>query len=125
MSEYPGFDKVNLQIVDAVNKTNEAVISGNVPITSSNVPIAQGKGTAFQLVAMASAHAFQNATNYLQAISLISTAAAAVATKNMVEKKDATWEPIIKDAMSNVDAATKTMKTIGTDAAEVMTKFST
>ncbi len=104
--------KANPQLVDTLGQFREHVISEKV------VKI-HGSGVAFQAVSMSTAHAIQDATDYVRNVTTIATTAIGMALSKLVETKDPAYGKIIETAQQTINTAATNMKTIGAAATEI------
>lgn len=107
---------VNAQIKDAVATTAAATISAKVTKDF-------GQGVAFQSVAITAGLVVSDAADMVRNVSMICTAATAVMTLKMVEKKDPTYIPLIAAMQETIQQSGVTFQKVGMDAAAVMKEF--
>lgn len=112
----PDLTKVNAQVLDSLNKVQQAVMMPEVVKAS-------GAGKAYQSVAQSAAIAIQDATDNLRNVSTISATAIGVALAKFLATKDTQYLTAITDAQKAVTAAAQEFKTIGADAAAVVSGF--
>ena len=89
----------------------------------------EGTMKAYQSVAQSTALAIQDAVDNLRNINTISTTAAGVAMSQMLAKPDPVhvkfYQDIINNAQTMAEKAAENFKTIGTNAAAVLSGFPT
>jgi 23S rRNA maturation-related 3'-5' exoribonuclease YhaM len=109
---------VNTQIVDTVNKVQEATLSGNVVKVS-------GTGKAFQSISQSSAIAVQDATDNLRNINTMATTAMGVALSQMLATgQTEPYAGILKEVNTLVIQSTTNFTSVGTGASQVLEEFS-
>lgn len=90
---------------------------------SPDVVKAAGAGKAYQAVAQSAAIAIQDAANNLRNISTVSTTAIGVALAQYIATGESHHPEVVKQANDAVEAAAKTFKTIGENAAWIARNF--
>ena len=110
-------DKINPQIVDAINASQVATMSPQVVKTS-------GAGKAYQSVAQSTAIAVQDAADNLRNVSLISSTAAGVALSQMLATGDTTpYTDVLTQAKDLMTNAVTNFAAIGQSAAQILREF--
>lgn len=107
---------VNDQVVDTLKLLQTATLSPQVVEIS-------GAGKAYQSVAQSAAIAVQDATDSLRNISTISMTAMGVAVAQLLATGDAKYATVITQATQMMTDAATFFKTVGQDAATVLSGF--
>ena len=91
----------------------------------SNFNNTQGASSvALAMVSQSAGQAVQNATAYLESVSVVAATGVAYSIEQMVSTGSTTpWKDIIDTCQNTVDTAAATFATIGGDAAEVLEDF--
>ena len=100
-------------------------------ITSPAVSRDVGEAMAFQVVAQATSSSVIDASDYLRSVAMISTAAIGTMTASMIQQitmgggpnSPQKWQDGITQIQQNLQDASAVFKQIGTDAADVLTKW--
>ena len=72
---------------------------------------------------MSTAHAIQDATDYVRNVTTIATTAIGMALSKLVETKDPSYGAIIETAQQSITAAAENMKNIGAAATEIAKSY--
>lgn len=98
----------------------------NSQVIDPKVVKTEGAGKAYQSVANSMAITVQDATDYLRTNLMVSAAVSAVCLEKMLENPPLNvpiYEPVLKQAQTNVATATKNFTEVGTAAANVLNNF--
>ncbi|MBL9101220.1 MAG: hypothetical protein JNL82_09690 [Myxococcales bacterium] len=110
-------ERVNPQIIDAINSSQLATMSPQVVKTS-------GAGKAYQSVAQSTAIAVQDAADNLRNVGLISSTAAGVALSQMLATGETTpYTEVLTQAQTLMQSAVTNFATIGQSAAQILREF--
>ena len=107
---------VNPQVIDAINQSQTAAMSGQVVLTS-------GAGKAYQSVAQSAAIAVQDATDALRNISTITTTAAGVIIAQMLVNPASPSAAVLPQLQNVMENATKDYLAIGAAATAIVNEF--
>lgn len=111
-----GQTTVNSQVVDTLRVLQTATLSSQVVQTS-------GAGKAYQSVAQSAAIAVQDATDSLRNISTISMTAMGVAIAQLLATGEPKYATVIQQATQMMTDGATFFKTVGQDAAAVLSGF--
>jgi cytochrome bd-type quinol oxidase subunit 1 len=111
-----GVTKLNDQVLDAVRVLQAA------PLTSSGIQAA-GAGKAYQSVAQSAAIAVQDATDNLRNVNTIGMTAMGVAIAQLLATGDQKYAEAIQQANTMMTGAAELFKTVGQNAAVVLSGF--
>jgi hypothetical protein len=107
---------VDARIIDAINRTQEAVLAPQIVLTS-------GAGKAYQLVAQSAAIAIQDATDALRATSIIAATAASVTMTKFLTSGDPKYLLGLTAARDMMATATNDFAKVGATAASMVKEF--
>ncbi len=109
---------IDPRVIDAINQTQQAVLSPQVVRTS-------GAGKAYQLVAQSAAIAVQDATDALRGVSIIAATAASVAMTKFLTNGDPKYLLGLTAARDMMATATDDFAKVSVAAASAVREFPT